>query len=256
MKRKPVAMMTRNRRASLVDLFPVDKDVIMNTPTEVTLPTRVDADREHEDESEARTSDDEEDTKSVVMSDVGGSDGSGDDIHTSAEVHNADDLCCTKCGIDDHEELLMLCDGEGCTTGYHTFCLTPMLAAIPDGDWLCPTCEWFAPVEVVVVPPVDPALPDNSLPLLLLAPASLVAVDTALITTTTTTRRRVKNVAMWKAVLEFRPWMRRYHTAATGGYRHRKKKKTTIGWVKTTLGWINGGRRHIEQQGKLLPRRK
>ena len=241
-----MAMLTRTRRASLRGLSDEEDDVITNTPAEVT-PTRVDADSEHE-EAEALTSDDEEDTESVVMSGIG-SDGSGDDMHTSAEVVD-DDTCCTKCKATDHEDLMLMCDGEGCNAGWHTFCLRPMLAAIPADDWLCPTCECLCSEEVVpvVVPPVDdPALPDNSLSLLLLAPASLVTVDTALTTATTTRRghnmaiwhrRRAKNVAMWKGVLEFRPWMRKYHAAAAGGYRRRKKKTTTLEWVKTTIGWV------------------
>ena len=36
---------------------------------------------------------------------------------------------------------MLLCDGEGCERAYHTLCLTPQLHAIPDGDWLCPTCD-------------------------------------------------------------------------------------------------------------------
>lgn len=226
-------MLTRRRGASLAGLSDDEDDAIINTSVEVT-PPRVDTDPEHE-ESEAPTSDEEEDTGSVVMSDIC-SDSSGEDMDEAY----TDDICCTKCGATDHEELILLCDGEGCNTGWHTFCLTPMLPAIPDGNWLCPTCEWVSPEEVVrvVVPPVDPA-PSDSLSLLLLASAPLVPVDAALTTTTTTItttrrghnmaiwhRRRVKRAiwcaAMWKGVLRFRPWMRKYHTAATGVFRRRK----------------------------------
>jgi len=97
-----------------------EEDAIINKSVEVT-PPRVDADPEHE-ESEAPTSDEEEDTDSVVMSDVG-SDSSGEDMKEAY----TDDMCCTKCGATDREELMVLCDGEGCNTGWHTFCLTPML---------------------------------------------------------------------------------------------------------------------------------
>mmetsp|Transcript_791 Transcript_791/g.1404 ORF Transcript_791/g.1404 Transcript_791/m.1404 type:complete len:191 (+) Transcript_791:297-869(+) len=170
-------------------------------------------------------------TPRVGLSDIG-SDSSGEDMDEAY----TDDICCAKCKATDREELMILCDGEGCNSGWHTFCLTPMLPAIPDGDWLCPTCEWVSPdqVDPVVVLPVDPAQP-SLLSLLLLASASLVDVDAALTTPTTTPtttrrghnvaiwhRRRVKHAAMWKGVLRFRPWMRKYHTAATGGFRRRK----------------------------------
>ena len=132
----------RSRGASLAGMSDEEEDAIINKSVEVT-PPRVDADPEHE-ESEAPTSDEEEDTDSVVMSDVG-SDSSGEDMKEAY----TDDMCCTKCGATDREELMVLCDGEGCNTGWHTFCLTPMLSAIPDGNWLCPTCEWVSPEEVV-----------------------------------------------------------------------------------------------------------
>jgi len=45
---------------------------------------------------------------------------------------------CEVCGTDDKEDLLLLCDI--CACGYHTYCLQPPLAAVPDGTWLCPTC--------------------------------------------------------------------------------------------------------------------
>ena len=35
---------------------------------------------------------------------------------------------------------LLLCDGDGCNKAYHTLCLRPKLDAVPEGDWLCPTC--------------------------------------------------------------------------------------------------------------------
>ncbi|KAJ9526765.1 hypothetical protein QJQ45_017485, partial [Haematococcus lacustris] len=36
------------------------------------------------------------------------------------------------------EAVMLLCDG--CGTGWHTYCLTPALDAVPEGDWLCPRC--------------------------------------------------------------------------------------------------------------------
>mmetsp|Transcript_4813 Transcript_4813/g.12330 ORF Transcript_4813/g.12330 Transcript_4813/m.12330 type:complete len:530 (+) Transcript_4813:160-1749(+) len=55
-------------------------------------------------------------------------------------VNWMDNLICYGCKRDDPEndKLLLLCDG--CNVSCHTFCHTPKLAAVPDGDWFCPTC--------------------------------------------------------------------------------------------------------------------
>ncbi|KAI8476217.1 MAG: hypothetical protein J3K34DRAFT_365128, partial [Monoraphidium minutum] len=50
-----------------------------------------------------------------------------------------DDTPCAKCGASDQGELMLLCDA--CDAGWHTFCLDPPLAAVPEGDWACPDCE-------------------------------------------------------------------------------------------------------------------
>ena len=47
------------------------------------------------------------------------------------------DLMCTVCGRPDDESLMLICD---CKAGYHTYCLTPALDDVPDGDWRCPAC--------------------------------------------------------------------------------------------------------------------
>ena len=49
-------------------------------------------------------------------------------------------LTCTRCHSGHADAAMVLCDGEGCEAGYHTFCLTPPLPGIPEGDWLCPCC--------------------------------------------------------------------------------------------------------------------
>ncbi len=49
-----------------------------------------------------------------------------------------DGVLCSLCTEGDHEELLLLCDA--CDTGFHTFCLSPMLSEIPVGEWFCPDC--------------------------------------------------------------------------------------------------------------------
>ena len=47
-------------------------------------------------------------------------------------------LACEVCRFPDGEETLLLCDV--CDRGWHTQCLTPPLAAVPEGAWVCPTC--------------------------------------------------------------------------------------------------------------------
>ncbi|KAJ9524832.1 hypothetical protein QJQ45_003035 [Haematococcus lacustris] len=45
---------------------------------------------------------------------------------------------CEVCRFTGDEAVMLLCDG--CGTGWHTYCLTPALDAVPEGDWLCPRC--------------------------------------------------------------------------------------------------------------------
>ena len=36
---------------------------------------------------------------------------------------------------------MLLCDGAGCEKAFHMLCLPRPLASVPEGDWLCPSCE-------------------------------------------------------------------------------------------------------------------
>jgi len=54
-------------------------------------------------------------------------------------AENIEDAICEVCGTDEKEDQLLLCDL--CSLGYHTFCLTPPLSAVPDGTWICPACQ-------------------------------------------------------------------------------------------------------------------
>jgi transposase InsO family protein len=50
------------------------------------------------------------------------------------------DECCVVCDSAGDEAIMLMCDG--CGKGYHTYCLQPPLAGIPDAIvWLCPNCE-------------------------------------------------------------------------------------------------------------------
>jgi hypothetical protein len=48
------------------------------------------------------------------------------------------DFACSVCGSPDDEEILLICDG--CLLGFHTYCLSPPLASVPEGTWLCSGC--------------------------------------------------------------------------------------------------------------------
>ena len=45
---------------------------------------------------------------------------------------------CEVCELIDDEHVMLLCDS--CNRGWHTYCLTPPLSAVPKGDWLCTEC--------------------------------------------------------------------------------------------------------------------
>ena len=56
----------------------------------------------------------------------------------------SDEECapCTVCGeaewVEGNE--ILLCDGNGCASTYHLFCLDRPLRCVPEGDWFCPEC--------------------------------------------------------------------------------------------------------------------
>ena len=55
-----------------------------------------------------------------------------------AQVEQGDDTRCTACNSLEGWNMLF-CDG--CPAGWHTYCLNPPLAAVPDGEWYCPCCS-------------------------------------------------------------------------------------------------------------------
>lgn len=78
---------------------------------------------------------------------------------------------------DEHQEFCRICkDGgellccDSCPSAYHTFCLTPPLDDIPDGDWRCPRCSCPPlPYKVQRIitwrwtdKPIDPSKPSTS----------------------------------------------------------------------------------------------
>lgn len=49
-----------------------------------------------------------------------------------------DEGVCKVCGLDKDDVNVLLCDT--CDSEYHTYCLNPPLARIPEGNWYCPSC--------------------------------------------------------------------------------------------------------------------
>jgi hypothetical protein len=64
-----------------------------------------------------------------------GEEAAGDDERDDDD----DDIACKACGKAQPDHNLLLCDG--CDAAYHTTCLRPRLAAVPDGEWFCPGCD-------------------------------------------------------------------------------------------------------------------
>lgn len=64
----------------------------------------------------------------------------GDFIESTNEIPKApwDEGVCKVCGIDRDDDSVLLCDT--CDAEYHTYCLNPPLARIPEGNWYCPSC--------------------------------------------------------------------------------------------------------------------
>ena len=50
------------------------------------------------------------------------------------------DLACELCGFADQGDKMLLCDG--CGTGWHLYCLRPVLKSVPQGTWH----EWWFPL--------------------------------------------------------------------------------------------------------------
>ncbi|XP_065877464.1 methyl-CpG-binding domain-containing protein 9 [Euphorbia lathyris] len=56
-----------------------------------------------------------------------------------------DEGVCKVCGVDRDDDSVLLCDS--CDAEYHTYCLNPPLARIPEGNWYCPSCVGVAKVQ-------------------------------------------------------------------------------------------------------------
>lgn len=63
-----------------------------------------------------------------------------DILESASDIPKApwDEGVCKVCGIDKDDDNVLLCDK--CDSGYHTYCLNPPLARVPEGNWYCPPC--------------------------------------------------------------------------------------------------------------------
>lgn len=61
--------------------------------------------------------------------------------HSKAIEAVQDETVCSICGGAQDEDLIVLCDGEGCSNEVHLYCLNPVLTEIPEGDWYCDECN-------------------------------------------------------------------------------------------------------------------
>lgn len=48
-------------------------------------------------------------------------------------------VVCELCKGGHMEDQILLCDR--CDLGFHLFCLSPPLSAVPEGEWVCPLCK-------------------------------------------------------------------------------------------------------------------
>ena len=71
---------------------------------------------------------------------------------------------------------LLLCDGPGCEKAYHTMCLRPTLDAVPEGDWLCPSCD---PNPAKAAPSAAPSFAPSVAPSIAAAPTPKAATSGA-----------------------------------------------------------------------------
>ena len=60
-------------------------------------------------------------------------------VTATGEERPAQEIVCVECGRDEHQNLLLLCDGCD-DAAYHTYCLYPPTRAVPAGQWYCGNC--------------------------------------------------------------------------------------------------------------------
>lgn len=116
----------------------------------VVLLSDDDSDGNESSTDEAENSDSaENDDENRSLQDLVSATDSGSSTPTSASGSSAQRGVSTGCSIcqkNDSYAQLLLCDND-CGREYHTFCLSPPLSNIPEGDWYCPRCLSVEQVE-------------------------------------------------------------------------------------------------------------
>ena len=107
------------------------------------------------------------------------------DTYTAPEQDAEDDEeeVCEACGLETWTDgnWMLLCDG--CDKAYHTLCLTPQLQAVPEGDWLCPSClgggdgERASDERRLTLAPPDPRVCDGPAPETCVREGSLLVLE-------------------------------------------------------------------------------
>lgn len=88
----------------------------------------------------------EEETEAGAQAEAAEAEAEAEAAVEADAVEQKEDTPCTTCGACDDAAHTLLCDGRGCDRAYHIYCLSPPLAAVPRGRWLCPSCTevWAA----------------------------------------------------------------------------------------------------------------
>ena len=81
----------------------------------------------------------------VVQTDEQGQKRKGDDPEPASQDHANDnddvvidrDLMCSLCQSPEDDANMLVCD---CKRGFHIYCISPPLDAVPEGEWKCPIC--------------------------------------------------------------------------------------------------------------------
>jgi hypothetical protein len=118
--------------------FKVRADDARDEPQEPTLQAHRDLAREHAiGVGASLTAYAYQGTDAPIWSALSGAPAMLDD--GDGDGNDADERC-EVCSSGDDGDLMLMCDSDGCGRAYHTYCITPPLAHVPEGDWFCPTC--------------------------------------------------------------------------------------------------------------------
>ncbi|KAL3524430.1 hypothetical protein ACH5RR_017264 [Cinchona calisaya] len=76
----------------------------------------------------------------------------------SKKEEDLSEVCCEKCGSGEDAAELLLCDK--CDSGFHLFCLRPILPSVPKGSWFCTSCSIHKSLRLTTFPLVQTKIVD------------------------------------------------------------------------------------------------